>query len=166
MNDSRSLPWQPGVPSLCCAVSLPPAFRSFLLTWLEHYCQWVFLQWQPIIEDRQFVKWLVKPASGEERMRARRLTAQQVGIPNSNVDDWFAVCAEAAVISQLIVDYQWTRSTDIHQLENTQLHMPLSCLDRLSLPALMHQIPVTWSSSVASHFLAHSVKDSFAFTGN
>eukprot|EP00878_Enallax_costatus_P012969 GHUV01013545.1.p1 GENE.GHUV01013545.1~~GHUV01013545.1.p1 ORF type:complete len:870 (+),score=258.03 GHUV01013545.1:596-3205(+) len=52
-------------------------------------------QWQPIIEDRQFVKWLVKPASEEERMRARRLTAQQVAAleerwktsPGARLDD-------------------------------------------------------------------------------
>lgn len=39
----------------------------------------VLLQWQPIIEDRQFVRWMVKPASEDERMRARRLNPQQVG---------------------------------------------------------------------------------------
>jgi hypothetical protein len=37
-----------------------------------------YLQWQPIIEDRQFVRWMVKVPSEEERLRARRLTPQQV----------------------------------------------------------------------------------------
>jgi hypothetical protein len=36
-------------------------------------------QWQPIIEDRCFVPWLVKPPGDEERLRARRLTPQQIG---------------------------------------------------------------------------------------
>lgn len=35
-------------------------------------------QWQPIIEDRQFVAWMVKVPSEEERLRSRRLTPQQV----------------------------------------------------------------------------------------
>lgn len=39
----------------------------------------VRLQWQPIIEDRQFVRWLVKMPTDDERLRARRLTPQQVG---------------------------------------------------------------------------------------
>jgi hypothetical protein len=39
----------------------------------------VGLQWQPIIEDRQFVRWLVKMPTDDERLRARRLTPQQVG---------------------------------------------------------------------------------------
>jgi regulator of nonsense transcripts 1 len=42
------------------------------------------LQWQPIIEDRQFVRWLVKMPTDDERLRARRLSPQQVG--------WTYVC--------------------------------------------------------------------------
>jgi hypothetical protein len=36
-------------------------------------------QWQPIVEDRMFVPWLVKPPGDDERLRARRLTPAQIG---------------------------------------------------------------------------------------
>jgi regulator of nonsense transcripts 1 len=39
---------------------------------------WILLQWQPIIEDRQFVKWMVKVPNEEEKARALRLSPQQV----------------------------------------------------------------------------------------
>lgn len=52
-------------------------------------------QWQPIVEDRMFVPWLVKPPGDEERLRARRLTPQQIGAleelwkarPEAGLDD-------------------------------------------------------------------------------
>lgn len=36
-------------------------------------------QWQPIVEERMLVPWLVKPPGDDERMRARRLTPAQIG---------------------------------------------------------------------------------------
>lgn len=39
---------------------------------------WILVQWQPIIEDRQFVKWMVKVPNEEEKARALRLSPQQV----------------------------------------------------------------------------------------
>lgn len=36
-------------------------------------------QWAPVVEDRTFVPWLVKPPSDDERLRARRLTPAQIG---------------------------------------------------------------------------------------
>ncbi len=36
-------------------------------------------QWQPIIEDRAFVPWLVKHPGDQELRKARRLTPEQVG---------------------------------------------------------------------------------------
>ena len=35
-------------------------------------------QWQPLIQDRCFLTWLVKIPSEEEQMRARQITAQQI----------------------------------------------------------------------------------------
>jgi hypothetical protein len=47
-------------------------------------------QWQPIIEDRQFVRWLVKMPTDDERLRARRLTPQQVR-EGGRTSGWLAV---------------------------------------------------------------------------
>ncbi|CAC5399932.1 UPF1 [Mytilus coruscus] len=35
-------------------------------------------QWQPLIQDRQFLSWLVKVPSDQEQMRSRQITAQQI----------------------------------------------------------------------------------------
>ena len=35
-------------------------------------------QWLPLIQDRQFLTWLVKSPSDEEQMRARQITAKQI----------------------------------------------------------------------------------------
>ena len=35
-------------------------------------------QWQPLIQDRCFLSWLVKIPSEEEQLRARQITAQQI----------------------------------------------------------------------------------------
>ena len=34
--------------------------------------------WQPLIQDRQFLSWLVKTPSENEQMRARQISAQQL----------------------------------------------------------------------------------------
>jgi regulator of nonsense transcripts 1 len=39
---------------------------------------WDLAQWQPLIEDRQFLPWLVKIPDAREQMRARPITAAQV----------------------------------------------------------------------------------------
>lgn len=39
---------------------------------------WDATQWQPLIQDRCFLSWLVKIPSDEEQMRARQITAQQI----------------------------------------------------------------------------------------
>lgn len=39
---------------------------------------WDTAQWQPIIEDRSFLTWLVKVPSEQEQMRARQMTSQQI----------------------------------------------------------------------------------------
>ena len=64
------------------------------------------LQWQPIIEDRQFVSWLVKVPSDEERLRGRRLTMAQLTAleelwkarPEAALDDLDAQVGTAAFI--------------------------------------------------------------------
>lgn len=35
-------------------------------------------QWQPLIQDRCFLKWLVKIPSEQEQLRARQISAQQI----------------------------------------------------------------------------------------
>lgn len=40
--------------------------------------QWDPTQWLPLIEDRKFLTWLVRPPADRELMRARQLTAQQL----------------------------------------------------------------------------------------
>ncbi len=35
-------------------------------------------QWQPLIQDRQFLPWLVKVPSEQEQLRARQVSAQQI----------------------------------------------------------------------------------------
>lgn len=39
---------------------------------------WDVSQWLPLIEDRHFLHWLVRPPSDQELMRARQLSAQQL----------------------------------------------------------------------------------------
>ncbi|EEB08720.1 hypothetical protein SJAG_03886 [Schizosaccharomyces japonicus yFS275] len=39
---------------------------------------WDVSQWQPLITDRQFLPWLVLPATKEEEMAARPITSQQI----------------------------------------------------------------------------------------
>lgn len=36
------------------------------------------VQWQPLINDRSFLSWLVKVPSEQEQLRARQITAQQL----------------------------------------------------------------------------------------
>lgn len=40
--------------------------------------EWDTTQWLPLIQDRQFLPWLVKIPSDEEQKRARHITAQQI----------------------------------------------------------------------------------------
>ena len=35
-------------------------------------------QWQPLIQDRQFLPWLVKVPSEQEQLRGRQISAQQI----------------------------------------------------------------------------------------
>lgn len=49
----------------------------------EHYFLCALLcrdpsQWQPLIQDRQFLSWLVKVPSDQEQLRARQISAQQI----------------------------------------------------------------------------------------
>jgi len=39
---------------------------------------WDPSQWQPLIDDRQFLPWLVKVPSEQEQLRARQISAQQI----------------------------------------------------------------------------------------
>ncbi|XP_046350559.1 regulator of nonsense transcripts 1-like [Haliotis rufescens] len=39
---------------------------------------WDPSQWQPLIQDRQFLSWLVKVPSDQDQMRARQISAQQI----------------------------------------------------------------------------------------
>jgi len=35
-------------------------------------------QWQPLIEDKSFLSWLVKTPTDQETVRARHITSQQI----------------------------------------------------------------------------------------
>jgi regulator of nonsense transcripts 1 len=56
---------------------------------------WDTSQWQPLIEERSFLSWLVKKPSEQEVLRARRITGRQVTKledlwktdPNATLDD-------------------------------------------------------------------------------
>ena len=39
---------------------------------------WDASTWMPLIEDKQFLSWLVKPATADEALRARPITSQQI----------------------------------------------------------------------------------------
>lgn len=39
---------------------------------------WDLKQWQPLIDDRSFLPWLVKVPSEQEQTRARQISAQQI----------------------------------------------------------------------------------------
>jgi regulator of nonsense transcripts 1 len=39
---------------------------------------WDLSQWQPLVEDRSFLSWLVKIPSEQEQLRARQITATQI----------------------------------------------------------------------------------------
>jgi regulator of nonsense transcripts 1 len=39
---------------------------------------WDTSQWSPLIEDRQFLSWLVKVPSEQEQLRARQITFHQI----------------------------------------------------------------------------------------
>lgn len=39
---------------------------------------WDSSQWQPLIQDRCFLSWLVKIPSEQEQLRARQIAAQQI----------------------------------------------------------------------------------------
>lgn len=54
---------------------------------------WDSSQWQPLIQDRCFLSWLVKIPSEQEQLRARQITAQQI---NKLEELWKVAIAHAA----------------------------------------------------------------------
>lgn len=56
-----------------CALRQPCASQSSLKD-----INWDSSQWQPLIQDRCFLSWLVKIPSEQEQLRARQITAQQI----------------------------------------------------------------------------------------
>lgn len=49
---------------------------------------WDSSQWQPLIQDRCFLSWLVKIPSEQEQLRARQITAQQI----NKLEELWKVC--------------------------------------------------------------------------
>ena len=45
-------------------------------------------QWQPLIQDRQFLAWLVKVPSDQDQLRARQISAQQI----NKLEELWKVC--------------------------------------------------------------------------
>lgn len=52
---------------------------------------WDSSQWQPLIQDRCFLSWLVKIPSEQEQLRARQITAQQI----NKLEELWKVCSES-----------------------------------------------------------------------
>lgn len=56
---------------------------------------WDLKQWQPLIDDRSFLPWLVKVPSEQEQLRAKQISAQEINKleelwksnPNASLDD-------------------------------------------------------------------------------
>lgn len=51
---------------------------------------WDSSQWQPLIQDRCFLSWLVKIPSEQEQLRARQITAQQI----NKLEELWKVCSQ------------------------------------------------------------------------
>lgn len=75
-----SVPWEKSRNNIveCCTHLLsiyrqPCASQSSLKD-----INWDSSQWQPLIQDRCFLSWLVKIPSEQEQLRARQITAQQI----------------------------------------------------------------------------------------
>lgn len=62
-----------GSPCPWCFCRQPCASQSSLKD-----INWDSSQWQPLIQDRCFLSWLVKIPSEQEQLRARQITAQQI----------------------------------------------------------------------------------------
>lgn len=77
----------------CCSHNFVAAFSKVMKEIVSHAhdvaktdCFTVLLlfsdrdptQWQPLIQDRQFLPWLVKVPSEQEQLRARQISAQQI----------------------------------------------------------------------------------------
>lgn len=54
---------------------------------------WDSSQWQPLIQDRCFLSWLVKIPSEQEQLRARQITAQQI----NKLEELWKVCAASQI---------------------------------------------------------------------
>lgn len=56
---------------------------------------WDLKQWQPLIDDRSFLPWLVKVPTEQEQLRAKQISAQEINKleelwksnPNASLDD-------------------------------------------------------------------------------
>ncbi|CDS42690.1 regulator of nonsense transcripts 1 [Echinococcus multilocularis] len=64
---------------------VPAKAESVVVLLCRHPCanqnkdmNWDPTQWQPLIQDRQFLSWLVKVPSDEEQAKARQISAQQI----------------------------------------------------------------------------------------
>lgn len=55
---------------------------------------WDPTQWQPLIQDRQFLSWLVKVPSDEDQAKARQISAQQI----NRLEELWKENPEAAVV--------------------------------------------------------------------
>ncbi|RXM91864.1 Regulator of nonsense transcripts 1 [Acipenser ruthenus] len=100
---------------------------------------WDSSQWQPLIQDRCFLSWLVKIPSEQEQLRARQITAQQINkleelwkvngpdgvLQNGAVDD-------AAKASQLLAelnfeedeeDTYYTKDLPVHACSHIVNHL-------------------------------------------
>uniref|UniRef100_A0A3Q2VWI1 UPF1 RNA helicase and ATPase n=1 Tax=Haplochromis burtoni TaxID=8153 RepID=A0A3Q2VWI1_HAPBU len=61
---------------------------------------WDSSQWQPLIQDRCFLSWLVKIPSEQEQLRARQITAQQI----NKLEELWKVLLQPSLHTMLLCD--------------------------------------------------------------
>ena len=92
------------------ALSFARNQRPILITWC--YCCSIrdASQWQPLIQDRCFLSWLVKIPSEEEQLRARQITAQQI---NKLEELW--------KVKKMYSRHLWSLTVYVHRFYEIQL---------------------------------------------
>ncbi|VDK35263.1 unnamed protein product [Taenia asiatica] len=80
---------------------VPAKAESVVVLLCRHPCanqnkdmNWDPTQWQPLIQDRQFLSWLVKVPSDEDQAKARQISAQQI----NRLEELWKENPEAAVV--------------------------------------------------------------------
>ena len=96
---------------------------------------WDATQWLPLIEDRSFLSWLVKPPTEDETLRARPITAQQVS----------CIWRQFHVFQLFIIVQYFTQIIKLEELWKTNGKATLEHLER---PGADHGISTTSTNTL------------------